>query len=149
MLISDLDKVSVRAVHALNRAGILTVEELVTKTEDDLMSLRDFGIKFLYQIESALSLLGMTLNKNPVTEEPIDEGSSVESTQEEGVACYEVTYDLYVHVTGSIFLDKKPITQKDKENMIFSGEGIRRIEEITTNPINSYEGHLTIKKYWF
>ena len=144
MKTSDLRGISVRTQHALSRVGIHTVESLTTKTEDELMSIHDFGIKSLGEVETALSELGLALKSCHKNEKTHDDTVSNVKPQENGITCYEVYYDLYVHVTGSVFVNKKPLTLEEIDQMIFSDEGIRKVKDITTNPTNSYEGHMTI-----
>lgn len=52
---------SVRTLNCLRRGNINTVGELMSKTEKDLMSLRNFGIKSKQELEERLQSLGLTL----------------------------------------------------------------------------------------
>ncbi len=52
---------SVRTLNCLRRGNINTVGELMSKTEKDLMSLRNFGIKSKQELEERLQTLGLTL----------------------------------------------------------------------------------------
>ncbi len=61
--IEELD-LSVRSSNCLKRAGINTVEELVEKTEDDLMKVRNLGKKSLQEIKEKVEELGLSL-KDP------------------------------------------------------------------------------------
>lgn len=63
MLIEDLD-LSVRSYNCLKRAGINTVAELVRKTEEEMMKVRNLGKKSLEEVENKLSELGFSLNKS-------------------------------------------------------------------------------------
>ena len=60
MPIEELD-LSVRSFNCLKRAGINTVEELVKKTEEDMMKVRNLGKKSLDEVKSKLSDLGLAL----------------------------------------------------------------------------------------
>jgi len=57
-------ELSVRSSNCLKRAGINTVEELVDKTEDDLMKVRNLGKKSLQEIKDKLDELDLDL-KDP------------------------------------------------------------------------------------
>jgi len=52
---------SVRTLNCLRRGNINTVGELMSKSEKDLMSLRNFGIKSKLELEERLETLGLTM----------------------------------------------------------------------------------------
>jgi DNA-directed RNA polymerase subunit alpha len=60
MTIEELD-LSVRSFNCLKRAGINTVEDLINKTEDDMMKVRNLGRKSLDEVVNKLASLGFTL----------------------------------------------------------------------------------------
>ncbi|MGH3442687.1 MAG: DNA-directed RNA polymerase subunit alpha [Nitriliruptorales bacterium] len=60
MPIEDLD-LSVRSYNCLKRDGIATVGELVSKTEEDLLEIRNFGSKSVEEVEERLTELGLQL----------------------------------------------------------------------------------------
>ncbi len=60
MTIEELD-LSVRSFNCLKRAGINTVEDLITKTEDDMMKVRNLGRKSLEEVIAKLDSLGFAL----------------------------------------------------------------------------------------
>ncbi|NLJ60785.1 MAG: DNA-directed RNA polymerase subunit alpha [Firmicutes bacterium] len=60
MPIEELD-LSVRSYNCLKRAGINTVEELIKKTEEDMMKVRNLGKKSLEEVKSKLDELGLAL----------------------------------------------------------------------------------------
>ncbi|MZQ74844.1 MAG: DNA-directed RNA polymerase subunit alpha [Peptoclostridium sp.] len=60
MTIEELD-LSVRSYNCLKRAGINTVEELTSKTEEDMMKVRNLGKKSLEEVERKLLELGLGL----------------------------------------------------------------------------------------
>jgi DNA-directed RNA polymerase subunit alpha len=62
MTIEELD-LSVRSYNCLKRAGINTVGELVRKTEDEMMKVRNLGKKSLEEVEHKLTELGFSFNK--------------------------------------------------------------------------------------
>jgi DNA-directed RNA polymerase subunit alpha len=63
MSIEELD-LSVRSYNCLKRAGINTVGELIMKTEEDMMKVRNLGKKSLEEVDEKLSLLGLALRKD-------------------------------------------------------------------------------------
>ncbi|GIP36285.1 DNA-directed RNA polymerase subunit alpha [Paenibacillus sp. J2TS4] len=60
MTIEELD-LSVRSYNCLKRAGINTVQELITKTEEDMMKVRNLGRKSLEEVQEKLDELGLSL----------------------------------------------------------------------------------------
>ena len=60
MTIEDLE-LSVRSFNCLKRAGIDTVEDLVNKTTDDMIKVRNLGKKSLEEVIQKLESLGLTL----------------------------------------------------------------------------------------
>lgn len=62
MSIEELD-LSVRSYNCLKRAGINTVGELITKTEEDMMKVRNLGKKSLEEVDEKLKSLGLGLRK--------------------------------------------------------------------------------------
>ena len=63
MSIDDLD-LSVRSNNCLRRAGINTVEELIQKTEADIIKVRNLGSKSLEEIKKKLEDMGLHFRKN-------------------------------------------------------------------------------------
>ena len=61
--IEELD-LSVRSFNCLKRAGINTVGDLVNKSEDDMMKVRNLGRKSLEEVMAKLDSLGFTLTKD-------------------------------------------------------------------------------------
>ena len=62
MTIEELD-LSVRSFNCLKRAGINTVEDLINKSEDDMMKVRNLGRKSLEEVVWKLASLGFSLRK--------------------------------------------------------------------------------------
>ena len=56
-------ELSVRSYNCLKRAGINTVAELVSKTSDDMMKVRNLGRKSLEEVLAKLKELGLQLNE--------------------------------------------------------------------------------------
>lgn len=62
MTIEELD-LSVRSFNCLKRAGINTVEDLINKSEEDMMKVRNLGRKSLEEVIVKLQTLGFSLRK--------------------------------------------------------------------------------------
>ena len=60
MAIEELE-LSVRSYNCLKRASINTVEELTQKTEEDMMKVRNLGMKSLVEVKNKLAELGLSL----------------------------------------------------------------------------------------
>lgn len=60
--IDDLD-LSVRSFNCLKRAGINTVEDLINKSEEDMMKVRNLGRKSMDEVIARLNDLGLSLRK--------------------------------------------------------------------------------------
>ena len=63
MTIEELD-LSVRSFNCLKRAGINTVEDLINKSEEDMMKVRNLGRKSLDEVVAKLESLGFDLRKD-------------------------------------------------------------------------------------
>ena len=63
--VEDLE-LSVRSYNCLKREGIHTVGELVARSEEDLLDIRNFGSKSIDEVKETLATLGLTLrDSNP------------------------------------------------------------------------------------
>ena len=62
MTIEELD-LSVRAFNCLKRAGVNTVNDLINKSPDEMMKVRNLGKKSLEEVVSKLQSLGFDLSK--------------------------------------------------------------------------------------
>ena len=60
MTIEELD-LSVRSFNCLKRANINTVEDLISKTEDEMIKVRNLGRKSLEEVMQKLAGLGLSL----------------------------------------------------------------------------------------
>ncbi len=80
MPIEDLE-LSVRTLNSLRRGGITTVGELVTKTEKELLALRNFGEKSRKEVEERLNVIGLSLAVGDGTK-PAEEGETAEQEEE-------------------------------------------------------------------
>ena len=63
MNIDELE-LSVRSYNCLKRAGINTVQELINKTPEDMMKVRNLGRKSLEEVLAKLKELGLELNQS-------------------------------------------------------------------------------------
>lgn len=63
MAVEELD-LSVRSYNCLKRAGIDTVEELIQRTAEDMMKVRNLGKKSLEEIQSKLAELDLSLKES-------------------------------------------------------------------------------------
>ncbi len=60
MTIEELD-LSVRSFNCLKRANINTVEDLISKTGEDMMKVRNMGKKSLDEVQKKLEMMGLSL----------------------------------------------------------------------------------------
>ncbi len=60
--IEDMD-LTVRSYNCLKREGVTTVGELVQKTEDDLLEIRNFGQKSIDEVKAKLDEMGLGLRR--------------------------------------------------------------------------------------
>jgi len=67
--IDDLD-LTVRSYNCLKREGVHTVGELVSRTESDLLDIRNFGQKSIDEVKVKLHQLGLSLKDSPPTFDP-------------------------------------------------------------------------------
>lgn len=63
MTIEELD-LSVRSFNCLKRANINTVEDLISKTQDEMIKVRNLGRKSLEEVEHKLEMMGLSLAKD-------------------------------------------------------------------------------------
>ena len=60
MTIEELD-LSVRSFNCLKRANINTVEDLISKTQDEMIKVRNLGRKSLEEVEHKLAMMELSL----------------------------------------------------------------------------------------
>ena len=60
LTIEELD-LSVRSFNCLKRANINTVADLVSKTQDEMIKVRNLGRKSLEEVEHKLQMMGLAL----------------------------------------------------------------------------------------
>ena len=56
-----------RSYNCLKREGIRTVGELVSRTEQDLLEIRNFGVKSIDEVKEKLAGMGLSLKQSPVS----------------------------------------------------------------------------------
>jgi DNA-directed RNA polymerase subunit alpha len=66
----DIIELSVRASNCLKVAKIKTIGELVGKTEDELLSYKNFGKKSLDEIKDRLKEMGLSLGMAAAASQP-------------------------------------------------------------------------------
>lgn len=69
--IDDLD-FNVRTYNCLKREGITTIQQLVEKTENDLLDFRNFTLKSITEVKEKLAKIGKHLAGPQISEDLID-----------------------------------------------------------------------------
>jgi DNA-directed RNA polymerase subunit alpha len=64
MPIEELE-LTVRSYNCLKREGIHTVGELMSRSEADLLDIRNFGAKSIDEVKAKLSTMGLALKDSP------------------------------------------------------------------------------------
>ena len=77
--IEELD-LTVRSYNCLKREGIHTVGELVSRSEADLMDIRNFGAKSIDEVKAKLVGLGMALKDSPPGFDPSPSSTTTATT---------------------------------------------------------------------
>ena len=67
--IEDLN-FTVRSYNCLKREGIHTVGELITRSEQDLLDIRNFGQKSIDEVKAKLAEMGLALKDSPAGFDP-------------------------------------------------------------------------------
>ncbi len=91
---------TVRSYNCLKREGIHTVGELITRSEADLLDIRNFGAKSIDEVKVKLHGLGLALKDSPPGFDPStavyfddeDVDMDVAPEDEEEVVAVEVSY---------------------------------------------------------
>ncbi len=78
--VEDLD-LSVRSYNCLKREGIHTVGELVARSEEDLLDIRNFGSKSIDEVKETLAGLGLALRDSSPGFDPME---AIERYDEDG-----------------------------------------------------------------
>ena len=77
----DEIELSVRAYNCLRRAGINSLEELTQMTEDDLLKVRNLGIKSMKEVVEAMRKKGLSIKSSDETDVVIEEKSREKCNQ--------------------------------------------------------------------
>ena len=87
--IEDLD-LTVRSYNCLKREGIHTVGELLSRSEADLMDIRNFGSKSIDEVKAKLQSMGMQLKDSPAGFDPTKHANYGSNVDDELVDAEEV-----------------------------------------------------------
>ena len=85
MPIEQLD-LTVRSYNCLKREGVHTVGELITRSEADLMDVRNFGQKSIDEVHAKLQMLGLKLKDSPAGYDRTKAAGYIEEGDEDNVA---------------------------------------------------------------
>ena len=66
LTIEELD-LSVRSFNCLKRANINNVEDLISRTGEDMMKVRNMGRKSLEEVQNKLAMMGLSLASDDST----------------------------------------------------------------------------------
>ena len=80
--IEELD-LTVRSYNCLKREGIHTVGELITRSEADLMDIRNFGAKSIDEVKDKLASMGIALKDSPPGFDPSQYASAFDDDYNE------------------------------------------------------------------
>ena len=73
-------ELSVRSANCLEAANIITIQELVTRTEPEMLKFRNFGRKSLNEIKTILAEMGLSLGMMLDGDKPVKVAEAEEST---------------------------------------------------------------------
>jgi len=82
MPVEALD-LTVRSYNCLKREGIHTVGELITRSEADLMDIRNFGAKSIDEVKDKLASMGIALKDSPPGFDPSQYASAFDEDEDE------------------------------------------------------------------
>jgi DNA-directed RNA polymerase alpha subunit len=91
MPLSQLD-ISVRSCNTLEREGIHVVEDVTKRTEEDLLSIFNFGVKSIEELYLALARVGVRMNG--VLVERKGGGTSTDILEEDHPSHLQTTFAL-------------------------------------------------------
>ena len=78
--VEDLD-LTVRSYNCLKREGIHTVGELISRSEQDLLDIRNFGSKSIDEVKEKLAELGLALKDSNPDFDPLAAADNFEAEQ--------------------------------------------------------------------
>lgn len=76
---------TVRSYNCLKREGIHTVGELISRSEADLMDIRNFGAKSIDEVKDKLASMGIALKDSPPGFDPSQYASAFDDDEDEDV----------------------------------------------------------------
>ena len=82
MPVEALD-LTVRSYNCLKREGIHTVGELISRSEADLMDIRNFGAKSIDEVKDKLASMGIALKDSPPGFDPSQYASAYDDDYDE------------------------------------------------------------------
>jgi len=123
LLESSIDKMNLsnRARNCLYRAGIDNIKKLINTSGKELLSIRYLGTNVLYEIQGALSLLGLSLS-----EYGCEDGENKDEIQDES----QNKYDEKVNLSNGSF--NKYNQQSNRQNK--SNQDAEVTQDIKNNP---------------
>ena len=87
MPVEALD-LTVRSYNCLKREGIHTVGELITRSEADLMDIRNFGAKSIDEVKDKLHSMGIALKDSPPGFDPSQYASAYDDYEDEDAVVF-------------------------------------------------------------
>lgn len=92
MPVEALD-LTVRSYNCLKREGIHTVGELISRSEADLMDIRNFGAKSIDEVKDKLASMGIALKDSPPGFDPSQYASNFDDDYEDDDIAFSATSD--------------------------------------------------------
>lgn len=92
MPVEALD-LTVRSYNCLKREGIHTVGELISRSEADLMDIRNFGAKSIDEVKDKLASMGIALKDSPPGFDPSQYASNFDDDYEDDDVAFSATSD--------------------------------------------------------
>ena len=90
--IEQLD-MTVRSYNCLKREGIHTVGEVITRSEADLMDIRNFGAKSIDEVKEKLAQLGLALKDSPPGFDPTQYAGAYDDFEDEAPVAFSSASD--------------------------------------------------------
>ena len=119
--IEDLN-LTQRSYNCLKREGIHTIGELVAHTEQDLLDIRNFGMKSIDEVKEKLQSLGLALKASPLGNFDANnlEGGTFFSPEDEWSATFDLTASLDSDVRATAHLNPTGLSRR---NNAYTKEG--------------------------
>jgi DNA-directed RNA polymerase subunit alpha len=120
MPVEALD-LTVRSYNCLKREGIHTVGELITRSEADLMDIRNFGSKSIDEVKDKLASMGIALKDSPPGFDPSRYASNFDDDFEDD-ADFSATSESYESASAPAFDAQDEDTQTDDDQSFAEDE---------------------------